>query len=138
MLTIRLNCPFAATCRMGSARLECKDERFRIRFPAASAVEEWAFDDDCVGVVGEDVCTAGGGREAVCGGCGIEDFGALPLARGEAARGAGDCAGAWARGFERFELHAGNCRKSLGGGVSCGTAQSAELRRDGIVDADAL
>ena len=40
---------------MGAARLECKDERFRVRFQAASAVEEWAFDDDCIGVVGQDV-----------------------------------------------------------------------------------
>src|SRR5882724_7406834 len=135
---IRLNCPFAATCRMGAARLECKDERFRVRFPAASAVEEWASDDDCISVVGEDVCAAGGGRAAVCSGCGIENFGALPLAARKEARRACDCIGAWTRGFERFELHAGDCGKGLGGWISCGTAEPTELRRDGIIDADAL
>src|SRR5216117_115388 len=123
---------------MGAARLECKDERFRVRFQAASAVEEWAFDDDCIGVVGQDVCATGAGRAAVCGGCGIENFGTLPLAEGEAPGRAGDCAGAWTRRFERFELHAGNCRKGLGGGISCGAAEPTELRRDGIADADAL
>src|SRR5437870_443188 len=123
---------------MGAARLECKDERFRVRFPAASAVEERAFDDDCIGVVGQDVCAAGGGRAAVCGGCGIENFGTLPLARGAAAGRASACAGAWTRRFERFELHAGNCGEGLGCGISCGTAEPTQLRRDGIIDADAL
>src|SRR5438876_8298126 len=108
---------------MGAARLECKDERFRVPFPAASVVEEWPFDDHRIGVVGQDVCAAGGGRAAVCGGCGVENFGALPLAAWKEARRTGDCTGAWPRRFERFELHAGNCRKGLGGGISCGAAE---------------
>src|SRR5437879_12781685 len=106
---------------MGAARLECKDERFRVSFPAASVVEEWPFDDDSGGVVGQDVCAAGGGRAAVRSGCGIGDFGALLLAGGAAAGRTGDCTGGWPRRFEPFDRSSVNCRKVVCGGSAAGS-----------------
>src|SRR5215470_19601727 len=123
---------------MSGPPLKCWYGPRRIQFRTTSFVKERPFDDHCCCAVGEDVCLARSGRAFVRSGCGFKDFGELPLAGRKTARDARHCAGARPRGFQRFELHARNCGKSMGERISCGTAESTKLRRDGKADANAL
>src|ERR1700674_354797 len=62
----------------------------------------------------------------------------LSLAGGEAEGCAGDCDCARAGGLLRFELRAGDCGAGVSARISCGAAESEELRRLGEVYAHAL
>src|SRR5258707_10881634 len=101
-------------------------------------VAQWACDDDCGSVLAAAVRAAEGGGAAVsrCGrfavACGMS------LAGGEAEGCAGDCDRARAGGLFRFELRAGDCGENVSARISRGAAESAELRRHGEADADAV